>query len=199
MKRIENVSRSELNRISRIIGEAFVSNELFHELGSIEQRRRTVLRYIKAYVKCAYHEGTLYQNSNGTAFIGLQMSNEKREGPMIRLMLKIMLTIPIHKLIRVMRYIKQIEGCNRQYTTNTYLEVLLVCVDKDHQGQGLADELVSYAKNMAIERKVPLLFDTDMKDYADMYQHLGCRLYNTMTATNGVTRYSLVWNDNHQN
>jgi hypothetical protein len=32
-----------------------------------------------------------------------------------------------------------------------------------------------------------------MKDYADLYEHLGCTLYNTVTADNGVTRYSLVY------
>ncbi len=34
---------------------------------------------------------------------------------------------------------------------------------------------------------------TDMKDYAEMYQHLGCELYNSVTADNGVTRYSLCY------
>lgn len=32
-----------------------------------------------------------------------------------------------------------------------------------------------------------------MEAYAKMYQHLGCKLYNTKTALNGVTRYNLVW------
>ena len=34
-----------------------------------------------------------------------------------------------------------------------------------------------------------------MKDYADMYQHFGCELYNTVTADNGVTRYSLCYHN----
>ena len=37
------------------------------------------------------------------------------------------------------------------------------------------------------------LFDTDMKDYAEIYQHRGCRLYNKETADNSVTRYSMVY------
>lgn len=40
---------------------------------------------------------------------------------------------------------------------------------------------------------IPLLFDTDMKEYAEMYNHFGCELYNTVTADNGVTRYSLCY------
>ena len=50
-----------------------------------------------------------------------------------------------------------------------------ICIDKDKS------------------RNVPLLFDTDMKDYSDMYQHFGCELYHKKTATNNVTRYNLVW------
>ena len=30
--------------------------------------------------------------------------------------------------------------------------------------------------------------------YAKMYEHLGCRLYNKVTADNGVTRYCLCYN-----
>lgn len=30
-------------------------------------------------------------------------------------------------------------------------------------------------------------------DTCEIYQHLGCRLYNQETADNGVTRYSLVY------
>ena len=32
-----------------------------------------------------------------------------------------------------------------------------------------------------------------MKSYSDMYIHFGCELYNTVTADNGVTRYSLCY------
>lgn len=69
----------------------------------------------------------------------------------------------------------------------------MVCVSKQVQGKGKARELVDFAKEMAKSRNVPLLFDTDMKDYSDMYQHFGCELYHKKTASNNVTRYNLVW------
>ncbi|MBP5727951.1 MAG: GNAT family N-acetyltransferase, partial [Clostridia bacterium] len=74
-------------------------------------------------------------------------------------------------------------------------DVLLVCVDTKLQGKGIATELVQFAKEQAKEKEIPLLIDTDMREYADMYQHLGCTLYNMVTADNGVTRYSLVWHE----
>ena len=69
----------------------------------------------------------------------------------------------------------------------------MVCVDKRAQGQGRARELMEFAQSMAKEQGLPLLIGTDMKQYAEMYLHFGCRLFNKTVATNGVTRYNLIW------
>ena len=82
IKKLDNISPEQLETIRKTIGEAFVSNELFHNWGSESERRDDVLKYMSIY-----------------------------------------------------------------------------------------------------------------KDYADMYQHFGCELYNTVTADNGVTRYSLCYNN----
>jgi len=66
-------------------------------------------------------------------------------------------------------------------------------VDKEYQGKGYARYLVETAKRYAEKESVPLLFDTDMERYAQIYQHYGCELYNQVLASNGVTRYNLVW------
>lgn len=39
MEKVVNVSKNELQEIKAIIGEAFITNELFHEFGNIESRR----------------------------------------------------------------------------------------------------------------------------------------------------------------
>lgn len=63
------------------------------------------------------------------------------------------------------------------------------------KGKDMHDILYPYAK----EQNVPLLFDTDMAQYAQIYQHFGCELYNQTTASNGVTRYNLVWKPQYDN
>ena len=68
-----------------------------------------------------------------------------------------------------------------------------MCVDKEYQGKGYARHLVEAAKKYAEEESVPLLFDTDMERYAQIYQHYGCELYNQTLASNCITRYNLVW------
>jgi GNAT superfamily N-acetyltransferase len=93
----------------------------------------------------------------------------------------------------LLAFSKQIEGSNKEFAKSRHIDALLVCVDKTHQGKGIATELINFAKQKADEAGVPLLFDTDMKAYADMYIHFGCKLYNSVTADNGVTRYSLCY------
>ena len=99
----------------------------------------------------------------------------------------------VTKLRKLLGHIRQIANENKRYATKPHIDVLMVAVSKSAQGKGYATQLISFAKKMAGQKQVPLLVDTDMKLYADMYQHLGFKLYNTKKATNGVTRYNLVW------
>ena len=56
------MKKEELTRIEKVIGESFVTNELFHNWGTIEERRSAVLAYMKIYVDCVYRAGELYGN-----------------------------------------------------------------------------------------------------------------------------------------
>jgi hypothetical protein len=59
MKHAEDLTEKELERIRFVTGDAFVTNELFHEFGSIEERRPLVLKYMSAFVDFAYESGSL--------------------------------------------------------------------------------------------------------------------------------------------
>ncbi|MBO4637157.1 MAG: GNAT family N-acetyltransferase [Clostridiales bacterium] len=193
IRKAENLSEEQLKRIRKIIGEAFVSNELFHNWGSIEERREDVLRYMAFYVDFVYEAGELYVNDDLTGFIGLEDSQDHPKMPQIKMLLKMMTRLRFSRVKSMIRFAKQIGKSNEKYAKQPHIDALMVCVDKDHQGKGIARELVGFAKDMADKKGVPLLFDTDMESYARMYEHFGCELYNTVTADNGVTRYSLCY------
>ena len=53
ISKIQNISKEELTRIEKVIGESFVTNELFHNWGMIEERRSAVLAYMKISVNSA--------------------------------------------------------------------------------------------------------------------------------------------------
>lgn len=196
MKLVENITKEELKRIKKQIGEAFVTNELFHEFGTIEERRESVLRYMDCYVQYVYDTKSLYQNDNETSFIGLCYSKEEKIMPQLKMLWKILWAVPFSKLKGMFGQIKENTNGNKIYIKNPYIEILMVCVSQNEQGKGLTRELVEFAKESASKHKCPLLFDTDMKKYAEIYQHYGCELYNESKASNGVTRYNLVWKPN---
>lgn len=193
MKLVENISKQKLKEISNLIGEAFVTNELFHEFGTVEERKDLVMKYMDIYVKCVYESKSLYSSDDENAYIGLAYSDCKPMIPQLKMLVKLIFAIPYKINKKFLKHISQISDGNKKYTKLTHLEILMVCVKKECQGQGRARELVEFAKQKALERDVPLLFDTDMEEYADIYQHFGCKLYNETTADNGVTRYNLVW------
>ena len=108
-------------------------------------------------------------------------------------LVRLLKVIPYKTLKKFMSHVKQITDSNKEYASKPHIDILFVCVGKQYQGKGYARELVEFAKKYADKENVPLLFDTDMERYAQIYQHYGCELYNHKTASNGVTRYNLVW------
>ena len=191
--RVNNLTDEQIDKIRKMIGEAFVSNELFHNWGTEEERREDVIKYMSLYVDYVYQAGELYSNDDMTGFIGLEDSGNKPVWPQIIMLFKMLTKIKYFRIKSLMNFVKQISKANDKYSKMRHIDALMVCVDKNCQGQGIASELIRYAQNMADETGVPLLFDTDMKPYAEMYQHFGCELYNTVTADNGVTRYCLCY------
>ncbi len=193
IRKLEGLSEEELSRIRLLVGEAFVSNELFHNWGEEEERREDVLKYMKVYVDFAYSAGELYANEDMTGFIGLEDSKDKKIGPQIKMLFKLFTTLPFYRIKQLMSFIKQIGDGNKRYAKTHHIDVLMVCVDKNYQGKGVARELITFAKDMADTKGVPLLIDTDMPSYAQMYEHMGCKVYNEIQADSGVTRYNLIY------
>lgn len=194
IKKLKNITPKQLNNISNIIGEAFVTNEMFHNWGTIEERRDDVITYMTIYVDYVYHAGELYANEDMTGFIGLEDTARKPILLRLKMLFGMIIRLPFSRIRSLISFVKQIDKADNLFVNKRHIDTLMVCVKKDHQGQGIATELVEFAKRKAKINKIPLLFHTDMPSYAEMYKHLGCRLYNEVTADNGVTRYCLCYN-----
>ncbi len=193
VKKVRNLSDEQLKHIRRLVGEAFVSNELFHNWGTEAERRKDVLKYMSIYVDYVYEAGELYANRDMTGFIGIEDSGNKPVLPQLKMLFRMFRCFKFAKIKSFLSYAKQIGKANERYAKVRHIDTLMVCVDKKHRGKGIASELIEFAKERADATGIPLLFDTDMKSYAEMYQHFGCKLYNKVTADNGVTRYCLCY------
>lgn len=197
MKLVKNISKQKLNEIAKIIGDAFVSNDIFREFGNMDDRKSLVLKYMKAYVQNVYKTNCLYSNDDETAFIGLCFSKQKSLVQQIVLIIKIYIILP--RKIRKNFFDQVSQITDKKFLKTLHLEVLMVCVKKDCQGKGKMRELIDFAKTKAEEREAPLVIKTDMEEYKNIYEHYGCRLYSTKKADNGLTRYNLFWQANMKN
>ena len=193
VKLLKDASKSELAEIKKMVGEAFVTNELFHEFGDIEDRRELVMQYMDIYTDYVYESKALYVTEDHKGVVGFVHSKKAPIYPQMKMLFRLLKVIPFKILKKYMSHIWQISDSNKQYATKPHIDILFVCVEKEYQGRGYARYLVEAAKEYAKSEKVPLLFDTDMEQYARIYQHYGCELYNQTLASNGVTRYNLVW------
>ena len=197
IKLLKDVSKSELAEIKKMVGEAFITNELFHEFGDIDDRRELVMRYMDVYTDYVYESKALYVTEDHKGVVGFLHSKKAPIFPQMKMLFRLLKVIPNKTLKKYMSHIKQISDSNKQYATKPHIDILFVCVDKEYQGKGYVKHLVKFAMEYAKSEKVPLLFDTDMEQYAQIYQHYGCELYNLTTASNGITRYNLVWEAKH--
>lgn len=193
VKLLKDVSKSELAEIKKMVGEAFITNELFHEFGDMSDRKELVMKYMDIYTDYVYESKALYVTEDHKGAVGFVHSKKAPVKPQMKMLFRLLKVIPFKTLKRYMSHIKQISDSNKQYAIKPHIDILFVCVDKEYQGKGYARYLVEAAKKYAEEESVPLLFDTDMERYAQIYQHYGCELYNQTLASNGVTRYNLVW------
>lgn len=190
---LENATEQELDGIRQMVGEAFVTNELFHEFGDPQARRALVHRYMAVYTDYVYESKALYVTEDRRGVIGLMHSRRAPVLPQVKMLLRLLRVIPFRVLKRYLAHIGQIAYGNRRYASAPHVDVLFVCVDGRYRGRGYARELVAFAQDLARRENAPLLFDTDMQQYAQIYRHYGCELYHQKTADNGVTRYNLVW------
>lgn len=193
IKLLKDISKNELIEIKKMVGEAFVTNELFHEFGDINDRKELVMKYMDIYTDYVYESKALYATEDCKGVVGFVHSKKAPIYPQVKMLIRLLNAIPFKILKKYMSHINQIADSNKQYATKPHIDILFVCVDKEYQGKGYARYLVEAAKKYAQSEKLPLLFDTDMEQYAQIYQHYGCELYNKTLASNGVTRYNLVW------
>ena len=50
IQKVEHLTPAQLEQVKTTVGEAFVSNELFHNWGTETERRDDVLKYMSIYV-----------------------------------------------------------------------------------------------------------------------------------------------------
>lgn len=73
-----------------------------------------------------------------------------------------------------------------------FLRVEMLAVQKEYQGQGYMRRMMEYAYGIAESNHVPVILDTDDKDKAARYQHLGMKLDRVRNCGEQFHMYDLI-------
>lgn len=73
-----------------------------------------------------------------------------------------------------------------------FLRIEMLIVRKEYQGQGLMRQMMEYAYKTAESHRVPVILDTDDKDKAARYEHLGMKLDRVRNCGERFHMYDLI-------
>ena len=203
MKKIQGLSSEQVKEISRQIADAFFDYRYNEEdMGLIKfiSGRDAMNTYIHGIVKAAVKSGVLYTTSDRRE--GYLMLSGIGAGGQIGLVDGLRMIGAERKALggfgKMNEFIKAcfcdggtIETRMRK-EKRPFLRVEMLVVRKEFQGQGYMRRMLEYAYALADERGVAVILDTDDKDKAGRYQHLGMKLDRVRSCGERFHMYDLI-------
>lgn len=203
VRKLQGLKEAELQEISRQIADAFYDysyNEA--DLGLIKfiTSRENMFTYIHGIVQAAYRSGVLYTTSDARE--GYLMLSGEGAGGTIGFVDGMKMIIAEKKALGGFRNMKNfIDACfsdggsietRMRKEKRKFLRIEMLVVRKEFQGQGYMRQMMEYAYALADERKVPVILDTDDKDKAARYEHLGMKLDRVRSCGEQFHMYDLI-------
>ena len=199
---VKSLSTEQIDEIARAIGDSFYD----HDYGEREKGiakyitdREMMAQYMKVFVVAGMKSGTLYATSErGEGYIMLMGSKWERMklGAAIG-MLKDMIKAlgDFKKSLEFLNTIKKggvALDDKLKKEKKDYLQVVMLVVRKEYQGQGYMRQLMEFAYEKADTYGVPCILDTDAKNKLDKYCHLGMRHVATRKVAGDCYLYDLM-------
>ena len=199
---VKNLSTEQIEEIARAIGDSFYD----HDYGEREKGiakyitdREMMTQYMKVFVVAGMKSGTLYATSErGEGYIMLMGSKwEKMKLGAAIGMLKDMINAlgGFKKSLEFLNTIKKggvALDDKLKKEKKDYLQVVMLVVLKEYQGQGYMRQLMEFAYEKADAYGVPCILDTDAKNKLDKYCHLGMRHVATRKVAGDCYLYDLM-------
>ena len=89
-------------------------------------------------------------------------------------------------------YFRAGKPIEKKFEKSGYVQIKMLAVKKEYQGQGYMRKMVRSAFDLADELKVPCIVSTDAKSKADRYKHLGFELYQIRKLSDHSVEYDMV-------
>ncbi len=202
MKKLTGLNKEDVTAISRQIADAFYDYKYNAEdLGLVKyiKSREDMFVYMNAITQAAYNSGLLYTTSDRHE--GYLMLSGEGAGS-VRFFDGIKMIMAEKKALGGFSNMKSfIKACFAEGNTietrmnkakRKYIRIEMLVVRPEFQGQGYMRKILEDVYRVADKRKVPVILDTDDKDKAMRYQHLGMKLDRVRNCGERFHMYDLI-------
>ncbi len=202
MKKLIGLSNEEVKEISKQIADAFYDYKYNEEdLGLVKyiKSRDDMFTYMNAITQAAYNSGLLYTTSDDHE--GYLMLSGDGAGS-VRFFDGIKMIMAEKKALGGFSNMKAfIKACFAEGNTietrmrkakRKFIRIEMLVVRPEFQGQGHMRNILEDVYKLAEKRGVPVILDTDDKDKAARYEHLGMKLDRIRNCGEKFHMYDLI-------
>lgn len=203
--KVTNLSENEIEQICREIGDSFYDHAYGRKkdgtteygLRKLLDSREKMYQHMKACFLAGYESGCLYSTSSrGEGYILVTCKGQDLSFQsgirMIRAIVK-----NLGGLRGGIQFLKRIAKGGTTYEDTLkkkkipYMNLAMLVVRKEYQGQGYMRQLMEMVYEIADEKNLAVILDTDAEDKVERYEHLGMKLVKTRDLGEGVFLYDL--------
>ena len=203
--KVTNLSENEFEQICREIGDSFYDHAYGRKkdgtteygLRKLLDSREKMYQHMKACFLAGYESGCLYSTSSrGEGYILVTCKGQDLSFQsgirMIRAIVK-----NLGGLRGGIQFLKRIAKGGTTYEDTLkkkkipYMNLAMLVVRKEYQGQGYMRQLMEMVYEIADEKNLAVILDTDAEDKVERYEHLGMELVKTRDLGEGVFLYDL--------
>ena len=190
MLQCRNLSQADLERIGAQVAEAFLAEEGCFSVLPMEvaQRMFTII------VETCYETGHLYTTSPAQEGFCVYWTKEERPGlmPQLRMVVKMLKSLPLKTGKVLMDGQNHWKPTEKRYKKQAdYVEVFLLVVRREYQGQGYFRQMLEEPFALAAARDTICVLDTDAKGKAEKYCHVGMHVVESRVQRSGIEMFAL--------
>lgn len=192
MKQMKDLSHAEREKTGKIIGSAFV-----HETGPFADyfTEKEASAYFSCLIQMAVSSHCLYELEDGKGYV---IYWRKHHGPSIwqKFLFAVRLCMRID-LQRMQKYMDALHGWQdyeeKYRHEKDYVDLFMVCIPEKEQGKGYLRSLLKEPMELAEQRQIPCILDTDSELKMRKYRHLGFVVKDEMVLSDGSHMYTMEY------
>ena len=202
MEKLTGLNKADVTEISKQIADAFYDYKYNEDdLGLVKyiKSRDDMFIYMNAITQAAYNSGLLYTTSDKRE--GYLMLSGEGAGS-VRFFDGIKMIMAEKKALGGFSNMKAfIKACFSEGSTietrmrkakRKFIRIEMLVVRPEFQGQGFMRKILEDVYQLADKENVPVILDTDDKDKAARYEHLGMKLERIRNCGEKFHMYDLI-------